>query len=99
MTVDELLASATTDSVPPDGLSPEAEALWHTKAGNWDAAHDIAQDIHTAMGSWIHAHLHVIEGDIGNGRYWYGNANRPAKGLDDLDSEWRDIAAEVLGEH
>ena len=62
MTVDELLTSATTDSQPPEGLSPEAEALWHTKAGDWEAAHNIAQDIHTPIGSWIHAHLHVIEG-------------------------------------
>ena len=98
MTADELLASATSDTSPPDDLSPEALALWHTKAGNWDAAHDIAQDIHTPMGSWIHAHLHVIEGDIGNGRYWYRNASRPAKGIDDIDGEWLDIATEVLAE-
>ena len=97
MTVDELLTSATTDSQPPEGLSPEAEALWHTKAGDWEAAHNIAQDIHTPMGSWIHAHLHVIEGDIGNGRYWYRSANKPARGIDDLDGEWLEIAAEVLG--
>lgn len=97
MTVDELLESATSDSQPPAGLSPEAEALWHTKAGNWEDAHNIAQDIHTAMGSWIHAHLHVIEGDIGNGRYWYRNADKPPRGIDDLDGEWREIARVVLG--
>ena len=32
--------------------------------GNWEQSHNIAQDIHTPMGSWIHALIHVIEGDL-----------------------------------
>lgn len=96
MTVDELLQSATTDSQPPTGLSSAVTALWHTKAGNWDAAHDIVNDMHNPVGSWIHAHLHLIEGDLGNAGYWYRKASRPARTQDEIDAEWREIAAEVL---
>lgn len=96
MTVDELMQSASGDPAPPSELSPEATALWHTKAGNWDTAHDIAQDIHTPMGSWIHALLHLIEGDQGNASYWYRKAGRPARSPEQIDENWREIAAEVL---
>ena len=61
ITTSELLQSATDGSTMPDDLSPELQALWHTKAGNWDQAHNIAQDIHTSLGSWIHALLHLID--------------------------------------
>lgn len=96
MTVDDLLNSATNEDQPPDGLSDEAKALWHTKAGNWDAAHDIASAIHTPMGSWIHALLHLIEGDIGNAGYWYRKADKPPRTTNEIDEHWREIATEVL---
>lgn len=96
MTVDELLASAQTDPQPPEGLSDELRSLWFTKAGAWDAAHDIAQDIHTPMGSWIHALLHLIEGDSGNAGYWFRNAGRPVRSMSEIDALWAEIAAELL---
>lgn len=96
MTAEELAASAARDGRPPDGLCDEARALWQAKKGNWDAAHNIAQDIHMPMGSWIHALLHVIEGDQGNANYWYHKARRPSRGPADIDSEWLTIAREVL---
>ena len=71
MTIDELIASAENDAAPSTDLSPELQSLWHAKADNWDEAHNIAQDIHTPMGSWIHALLHLIEGDVGNAGYWF----------------------------
>lgn len=97
MTAAALAQSATSDAAPPAGLSPEAEALWHAKKGNWHEAHEIAQDIHTAMGSWIHALLHLIEGDVGNAGYWYAKARKPARGRGDIDAEWEIIATEVMG--
>jgi len=96
MTVEELLQSAENDTAPPAGLSPEVESLWHTKAGNWDQAHNIAQDIHTPMGSWLHALLHLIEGDHGNAGYWFRNAGRPVRSSDEIDSLWAKIATELL---
>lgn len=96
MTVEELLASAQNDSSPPPGLSPELKSLWHTKAGNWDDAHDIAQDLRTPMGSWLHAMLHLIEGDTGNAGYWFRNAGKPVRSISDIDSLWNEIANELL---
>lgn len=92
MTAAELAAAATL----PSGLSPEAQALWQAKRGNWDAAHNIAQDIYTPLGSWIHALLHLIEGDQGNADYWFAKARRPSRGLRDIDALWNEIAAVVL---
>ncbi len=86
---------ATLPSLPAS-LSPEAQALWHTKAGNWESAHNIAQDIHTIMGSWIHALLHVIEGDQWNGDYWFAKAKKPSRKPNDIDALWNEIAAVVL---
>ncbi|MCB1278521.1 hypothetical protein [Prosthecobacter sp.] len=80
----------------PSGLSPEAHALWHVKNGDWDSAHNIAQDIHTKMGSWIHALLHVIEGDQWNADYWFSKAGKPSHGPKEIDKLWDEIAAVVL---
>ena len=97
MTAQELAASAQSDPAPADDLSEEAKALWYAKKGDWHEAHEIAQDIHTPMGSWIHALLHLIEGDIGNAGYWYAKARKPAASRADIDREWQTIAQEVLG--
>ncbi len=96
MTPAQLKASAMADARPPAGLSPEAKALWYTKKGNWDEAHGIAQDIETPMGSWLHALLHLIEGDLGNARYWFVEAGRPVKKPAQIDELWDEIAEEVL---
>ena len=96
MTIEELIRSAAEDAEPPEDLSPELKALWHTKADHWDTAHNIAQDIHTPTGSWIHALLHLIEGDIGNAGYWFRNAGKPVRSTDEIDALWNEIAAELL---
>lgn len=96
MTVDELAASALAEEVPPKGLPREAEALWHAKRGHWEEAHEIAQEIHTPMGSWVHALLHLIEGDVGNANYWYHKARRHPRKTTEIEAEWREIAAAVL---
>ncbi len=92
MTAQELAASALKDSQPPAGLSAEAKSLWFTKKGDWEAAHNIAQDIHTPLGSWIHALLHVIEGDQWNADYWFAKARKPSRGPKDVDTLWAEIA-------
>lgn len=97
MTAAELKASSQSDASPPSGITGEARSLWHLKKGSWDEAHRIAQDIHTPMGSWIHALIHVIEGDQGNANYWFSMAGRPAHRLADADALWDEIAHEVCG--
>ena len=96
MTPSELLKSALNDAVPRAGLSPEVKTLWLIKKGDWDAALLIAQDIETPMGSWLHAFLHLIEGDLANARYWFVEAGRPVRKPAQIDELWEEIAAEVL---
>ena len=96
MTAAQLKSSAAADPKPPAGLSPEVKALWYTKKGDWEAAHGIAQDLETPIGSWLHALMHLIEGDLGNARYWFVEAGRPVKKPSQIDELWDEIAEEVL---
>ena len=41
------------------------------EAGDWQAAHVIAQDDGSALGSWAHGIVHLMEGDVANAGYWY----------------------------
>ena len=97
-TVEELLASVAKDEKPPEGLSPELSALWWTKKDRWHEAHEVAQDIDTPLGSWIHALLHAIEGDMGNAGYWYNRAGQAAINADQTEEEWENIVGHILGE-
>ena len=47
-------------------------------AGDWDGAHRLVQDDPSREAAWIHAHVHRVEGDLGNAGYWYRRAGRPA---------------------
>lgn len=70
-------------------------ALWWDGQGDWQKAHEIAQDVPGADGAWVHAYLHRKEGDAGNAAYWYRRAGRPvADG--DLELEWERIVEEML---
>ncbi|QQA41908.1 hypothetical protein [Pelagovum pacificum] len=52
------------------------DAIDRLDAGDWDGAHDIAQDDDSKDGAWLHAHIHRVEGDQGNAAYWYSRAGR-----------------------
>ena len=91
MTLEEFRRSAENDDSPPASLSPELKSLWYTKAGRWDDAHDIAQDMPSKTGSWIHGLLHAIEGDFGNSGYWYSRAGEPPVTKEGIDAEWERI--------
>ena len=97
MTAALLQQSAARDAQPPGGLTPELRALWLAKAGRWDDAHNIAQEIHTPDGSWIHALLHLIEGDTGNAGYWFARAGRTPRGTHEIEAEWDRLAAHLCG--
>lgn len=76
-------------------LSGPLLALWWDAHGEWAKAHEVAQDVETADGAWVHAYLHRKEGDAGNAAYWYRRAGRAAaKG--DLRAEWEAMVGEML---
>ena len=80
---------------PPTGLSRPLLALWHDARGEWDAAHQVAQEIDDETGAWIHAYLHRKEGDAGNAGYWYRRARKP-ECRESLDAEWEQITTALL---
>jgi len=71
-------------------------ALNELAEGNWDAAHGIVQDDPSREAAWIHAHLHRVEGDLGNAAYWYRRAGRPVA-TESLEDERATITRELGG--
>lgn len=97
MTPDEFQASVDQRPDPPENLPAELRALWLARKGCWDLAHTVVNGIPSAMGSWIHAHLHRIEGDLSNAAYWYSRAGRPSRSnREELNEEWLLLVAENL---
>ena len=94
MTRSEFIASLKEDR-PPRDLSQVALALWYDGKGNWQKAHQIAQDISNSDGSLIHAYLHRKEGDQSNASYWYERANRLKPDIGQQD-EWNKLVDEFL---
>jgi len=94
MQFDEFINS-TKEDAPPQSLSEPLQAMWHARKENWDKAHNIAQSISTELGSWIHAYLHRVEGDLSNADYWYKRAGKPQfKGS--TEDEADDIVNSIL---
>jgi hypothetical protein len=99
MTAQDLAHSAVSDALPPAGLSPVFRALWFARAGQWDAAHDLCQEITGREGAWIHAYLHREEGDAANAAYWYARAGKSMPGTEvSKEEEWMQLASERVGE-
>ena len=63
------------------------EALQKDKAGDWDGAHRIVQQIDTIESNSIHAYLHRKEPDLNNARYWYTRVGKPMPETS-FDEEW-----------
>ena len=96
MTVEAFKASLL-QSHPPGGISEPLKAMWYEGRNDWEQAHNIAQDISSSAGSWIHAYLHRVEGDEGNAAYWYRRAGKPFPRVP-LKEEWEQITKELLRE-
>jgi hypothetical protein len=94
MTLDEFKRSLS-QTRPPAGLSSVLQALWHDGNGDWNAAHEVAQDVPDPDGAWVHAYLHRKEGDAANAAYWYRRAGQPVC-RDPLNLEWESIVSAFL---
>ena len=94
MTLDDFKASLKNDT-PPEGISPLLLALWYDGRNDWTGSHNIAQDIHSSDGSWIHAYLHRKEGDPGNAAYWYRKAGKPIPTVS-LENEWENLVKTLI---
>lgn len=87
--------ATVSDATPPVSVSAYIQALWYDAKGDWEASHDIVQDLHDDRAAWIHAYLHRKEGDNGNARYWYRQAGRSFPAVS-LSEEWVLIVKELL---
>ena len=83
------------ESRPPDGVTDLLRAIWYDCKGGWETSQNIAQDIESNEGSWVHAYLHRKEGDVGNAGYWYNRAGRKFPKYS-LDEEWAEIVGMLL---
>jgi hypothetical protein len=92
--VNEFKKSLEKDA-PPSGLGLALEALWYAGKGDWDTAHERAQEEQDRDGSWVHAHLHRQEGDADNAAYWYRLAGRPVTRVP-ISEEWLTIVETML---
>jgi hypothetical protein len=73
---------------PPAAYAPALQALWFAAKDDWKAAHDIVMAHDDKDCAWVHAHLHRLEGDLDNARYWYRRAGkRPATGAFDAERD------------
>ena len=79
---------------PPSGLAPALSALWWAGKDDWEKAHTIVMAESGKDCAWVHAYLHRLEGDLGNARCWYGQAQRPVATAP-LTAEW-DAIVEIL---
>jgi hypothetical protein len=94
MTLDEFRRSLT-GAAPPADLPAALQALWHDGRGDWETAHNVAQEVPDPDGAWVHAYLHRKEGDAGNAAYWYRRASQPVC-RQSLDAEWAAIVEAFL---
>ena len=63
------------------------------ESGDWNGARAIAQADPSALGSWLHGIVHMVEPDQSNSMYWYRRAGRPFPGMDAAASEFPAIRA------
>jgi hypothetical protein len=92
----EFEESLSRQSPAPDWPNT-IRAMWFDAKGDWEASHNIAQDMHDTNGSWIHAYLHRKEGDRFNAGYWYRMAGRKFSVIS-LEEEQRQLVEFFLNE-
>ena len=68
-------------------------AIRHLKKGEWQKAHAIVQQDESKLGCWAHGIVHLVEGDLGNSRYWYRRAGRAFPKDRDVDREVAELTS------
>lgn len=94
----ETFKESLKEGNPPADLSSLLKAMWYDGKGDWHTAHELAQEVNTRDGSWVHAYLHRKEGDHGNAGYWYHRAGKMMP-IHSLETEWESITRELLKGH
>ena len=82
-------------SEPPADLSLALQALWWDAKGDWNKAHERAQEREDDAGNRVHAYLHRKEGDPSNAAYWYRRAGVSPSAAS-LEAEWEELVQAFL---
>ena len=82
---------------PPEGVSLALAALWWDAKGDWNKAHELAQEREDRAGNHVHAYLHRKEGDPSNAGYWYRRAGVSPSAAS-LEAEWDELVQGFLSE-
>jgi len=86
--------TSLSNPIPPE-VPTLLQALWQDARGDWEKAHELAQELNTKDGSWVHGYLHRKEGDKFNAQYWYNHADKKMP-VYSLEQEWEEIVSELL---
>lgn len=71
------------------------QALWYVYQNDWHKSHSLIDYASDKDSAWVHAHLHRVEGDLSNARYWYRRSGKPESSLS-LPQERQQIAHALL---
>lgn len=74
-----------------------SDAVEMLEKGDWEGAHSIAQKDESALGSWAHGIVHIMEGDISNAGYWYKRAGRELADPNRITEEIAALKEQVSG--
>jgi hypothetical protein len=80
---------------PPEGLTPALVGLWWAGKDKWDEAHRVVMDEGGGDCARVHGHLHRLQKDAENARYWYRRAGIPMP-TGALQAEWGIIVRDLL---
>src|SRR5258706_12186719 len=72
----EVFMASLAEPAPSAALSPALAALWWMAKSDWERAHNLVNDLEGCDAAWVYAHLHRVEGDLGNAGYWYRRAGK-----------------------
>lgn len=89
------IQSIQTGSEPDSSWPLALRALWWTGKGDWDKAHSLVARATSQAESWVHAHLHRVEGDQANAAYWYKTAGKAACELS-FDEEFETLVEALV---
>ena len=65
--------------------------------GRWNEAHSLVQLYDSSAAFWLHALLHLQEGDLENAEYWYGKSGRSFRSRGSLSEELDELEASLRG--
>ncbi|PHM21786.1 MAG: hypothetical protein CK604_00460 [Curvibacter sp. PD_MW3] len=78
-------------------MTPLLDILALMRQGKWNEAHNLVQLDDSGAAAWLHALLHVQEGDLEDAEYWYEKSGRNFRRRGSLREELDELEANLRG--